>query len=155
MKLTDIITNDLLTGVAISRDERQQLIDGFGELVPDWLLELLSDRNLAGSDFSLDDNSDQSGMGVELRWMTVEQMFDEASNFYPGIVAAKKGYLPFGICLEGSGDPYFLKIGKGHEDTCVVRIPHDAVIEEDIDNSRVEMVAPNLSRFFELSQREQ
>ena len=101
--------------------------------------------------FSLDDESDLSEIGVELKWMTAEQMVDEVNNFYPGIVAIKKGYLPFGVCLEGSGDPYFLRIGKGHDDTPVVRIPHDAVADEEIDESSIEVVTSNLVEFFQKS----
>ena len=114
-------------------DEREQFLSSLGDLVPTWLLELCAERNLAGSAFSLDNESDLSEMGVELRWMTVEQIIDEATNVYPGIAATKRGYLPFGICLEGSGDPYFLKIGEGYDDTSVVRIPHDAVAEGEVD----------------------
>lgn len=148
MKPTEAISNETLTGAPITPDEREKLLGSLVGLVPAWLLDLCTERNLAGSVFSLDDESDLSGMGVELKWMTVEQMIDEATNAYPGIAATKKGYLPFGICLEGSGDPYFLNIGKGHDDTSVVRIPHGAVTEEEIDESRIEIVATNLVDFF-------
>ena len=47
---------------------------------------------MVGSVFSLDDENDISEMGVELKWMTVEQMVDEATNVYPGVVAINKGY---------------------------------------------------------------
>lgn len=151
MKLIESITNDMLTGLPLASDEREKLRGSFGELAPAWLLELCTERNLAGSAFSLDVENDLSEMGVELKWMTAGQMIDEATNIYPGIVAIKKKYLPFGICLEGTGDPYFLKIGKGHDDTPVVRIPHDAVADEEIDESSIEIVASTLVEFFEKS----
>lgn len=146
---SEAIANDSLTGAPITCDELEQLRSSFGGLAPEWLLKLYSERNLLGTTFSLDDESDLSEMGVELKWMTVEQMVDEATNFYPGITAIKKGYLPFGLCLEGSGDPYFLKIGKGHDDTPVVRIPHDTLADGEIDESSIEFVASNLVAFFE------
>lgn len=149
MKPTEAIANEILTGNHLTSGGREQLLGSFGKLVPDWFLNLCTERNLAGSTFSLAEESDLSEMGVELKWMTAEQMVDEATNAYPGIAAIKKGYLPFGSCLEGSGDPYFLKVGKEHNDTPVVRIPHDAIINEEVDESKVEIVAANLVEFFE------
>lgn len=151
MRLIEAITNGMLTGIPLMPDERQKLLNSFGELVPAWFLELCAERNLAGSTFSLDDENDLSKLGVELKWMTAGQIIDEATNAYPGIAAIRKGYLPFGICLEGTGDPYFLKIGKSHDDTSVVRIPHDAAVDGEIDESGVEVVAANLIEFFDKS----
>ena len=152
MDLTDKISNSNLDGTRATRGQLFQLQSTFEHLAPDWYLHLVSNRNMAGSYFSVDEDHDRSGFGVELQWMSAEQMCDEATNCFPGIVAMSLGYLPFGICLEGSGDPYFLKVGGGPEDTSVVRIPHDAVRGEILDETRIELIAKDLAEFFELSQ---
>lgn len=151
MKPNEVVFNQKLRGVFLTSNERDKLLEQFPGTVPAWLLDLCAERNLAGSTFSLDDESDLSGMGVELKWMSAEQMIDETVSFYPGIAAIKKRYLPFGICLEGSGDPYFLKIGKGYYDTPVVRIYHDILVDGDVDESAIDIVALNLVEFFEKS----
>lgn len=146
--------NEVLRGISLTSEGKEQLLNTFGELVPAWFLDLCVERNLAGSTFSIGEENDLSEVGAELKWMTADQMIDEGTNIYPGIAAIKKGYLPFGICLEGSGDPYFLKIGKEYEDTPVVRVPHDAVVDDQIDEACIELVALNLVEFFEKSECE-
>lgn len=148
MKLTDSVKNELLSGSRLTPQDRELLVRSLGELVPPWFLELCADRDLAGTAFSLQEEDDLSGMGVELRWMTAAEMIDEAAHFYPGIVAIKHGFLPFGICLEGSGDPYFLDTRSADDSAPVVRVPHDAASEEGLDVSRVEIVARSLREFF-------
>ena len=152
MNLTDEISNSNLSGTFATQGQLLLLRSTFEELVPDWYLHLVANRSLAGSSFSVSEDHDRSGLGVELQWMSAEQIIDEATNCYPGIVATSIGYLPFGICLEGSGDPYFLKIGSRPEDTLVVRIPHDAVRDENLDETKIELVTANLAEFFERSQ---
>lgn len=78
------------------------------------LLDVWATLPLIGLGFALGDDEDESGMGAELQWMSPSQALDE--SHYPGIAAVQLGYWPFGICLEGSGDPYFLRStdGKAH-----------------------------------------
>ena len=61
----EAITNENLTGISLTSIEREKLIRSFGALAPAWFLELCSERNLAGSVFSLDDEADSSKIGVE------------------------------------------------------------------------------------------
>jgi hypothetical protein len=117
--------------------------------VPSWLLDLLREYPLAGTAFRLSEDQDQSGLGVAMRWLTPPQMISETVETYPAIAAAASGYLPIGMCLKGSGDYYFLKTDSG-DDPPVVRIPHDAVDGEyKLLEDQVEVVAQNLSTFFE------
>lgn len=95
-------------------------------------VQLMQSYPLSGVCFSLDENDDESGMGVDLVWFTAEQMIEEALSAYPGKVVLNLGYLPFAACLVGSGDPYFLKMkGSALKNPTVVRIPHDLVAEDD------------------------
>lgn len=90
-----------------------------GATIPELATRTPRRRRFGGS------TRDPSGLGVEMKWMNPEQMLNEATNLYPGIVAIERGYFPIGPCLEGSGDPYFFQASDG----AVVRIPHDAASE--------------------------
>jgi hypothetical protein len=137
-----------LTGRLVSQGELKTLTDFLGiDLIPQWYLDLLAKFRLIGTEFSLDEDQDLSELGVELRWMSPEETISEARDTFPGILAVQKGYLPVGICLEGSGDPYFLQISQ-NTDPEVVRIPHTSCSEDEFDEEKVEMICSRLSDFF-------
>jgi hypothetical protein len=139
-----------LTGRRITSEERARFGERFRELQNwDWIADMMSRYKLAGTTFVLDEETDLSGLGAEMMWMTPDQMVDEAYEAYPGLPATKLGYIPLGICVLGSGDPYFLKI-KDSLDPALVRIPHDAAAEEDtLQEHRIEPVSPSLSEFLQ------
>jgi len=58
-----------------------------------------------------------------MEWMSAEVQIDEAFNFYPGLIVVEKSFIPVGICLQGSGNPYFLRIED--ENWKIYRILHD------------------------------
>lgn len=149
MNLVELLSSAKLTGGAFSRADSDRLRRALGDLVPDWFCELCERKNLSGMEFSLAEERDLSSFGVELRWLGADDLLMEATELYPGIVAKSKGYFPFGACLEGSGDPYFLDANPNEEAARVVRIPHDAVIGNNLDEKRIEVVAENLQCFFE------
>lgn len=124
------------------------------ELLPDWYVSLLETYRLSGSIFSLDDELDQSEMGVDLKWLTPEQTIDEALNTYPGKSVIELGYLPIGSCLAGSGDPYFLNLRSKSSDPVLVRIPHAAASEGSYPEDEIELVCNTLSDFFEQAEIE-
>ncbi len=90
---------------------------------------------------------DQSGLGVDLTFLTSEQSIDEAENCWPGIGVARDGYIPVASCLCGSGDYYYIKTSDG-EAGPLYRIYHDAVNSEDYDPN--EAVAVVLQSYREL-----
>lgn len=108
-------------------------------------LEILSTLPIVGCSMSVSENDDLSEMGAELQIMTAEEIADEATNFYPGIPALPLGYLPIAKCLEGSGDPYFIKCPQG----TVVRIPHEAVDDDGLLVEDIETVATSLRAMLE------
>jgi hypothetical protein len=112
---------------------------------PKALLDLLQNYPIVGVEVSIGEDDDESGMGAEMRIMDDSEVLSEAFETYPGLVAVPLGYMPFAICLEGSGDPYFIRSSDG----AVVRIPHDAVDEDELDESSIELVAPSLDDLFE------
>ena len=141
----------LLTGEKISEEEAEKLRKAFpSNLVPSWFINLLLKFALQDVRFELDEEDDQSGMGIEFRWMTPDHMIKEAFEYYPGMSVVKLGYLPIGDCMIGSGDPYFLNMKNGSDDPPLVRIPHDFVQEDDsYPEEEIEIVYDSLSSFFE------
>lgn len=116
----------------------------------EWLLRLIRKYPLAGTEWELAPQRDLSGVGASLVVMDLGYMRSEAQDAYPGIAAAREGYWPFGGCLSGSGDPYFVSLAAG-PDGPLCRICHDFV-DADRDtllDGAVEVVAHSLADFFE------
>lgn len=135
-------------GRAVTADEAAELPAALPFALPAWLVNLLRNYPLTESEFSLSEDDDASEMGAEIKWLTPAQMISEATECFPGMAAAPIGYLPVGMCLEGSGDPYFININNG-ENPPPVRIPHEAIDDADaLREEEIEIVSPSLSRFF-------
>ena len=139
-----------MSGRTISQQEADELRKAVQpSLLPVWLVNWLLTYPLVETDFSLTAPEDNSGLGVEMKWLSPSQMISETVEAFPGIAAAVSGYLPIGMCLEGSGDYYFLKTTTG-DDPLLVRVPHDAVDAElRLRENEVEIVAARLSDFLE------
>ncbi len=116
-------------------EKELELID---ENYPNYLLSIIEEIKVIGKEFSLDEEQDESEFGVEMQWMTVEEQLEEAYNVYPGILALPIGYYPIGKCLEGSGDVYF--ISKKDKEPKVFRIPHDAILNDEINESEIDFI---------------
>jgi hypothetical protein len=135
----------------VSHRESDKLKVIFSKFEGNEILNLVCQYPLSGCDFYLPADLDLSGLGVEMRWMNPSEMLSEATESYPGIAALECGYIPIGICLEGSGDPYFAKWnGKGYS---LVRIPHLSVSEDHLlDENSIEVVSENLYDFINKSE---
>lgn len=132
-------------GRALGTREIVALEHRLGVHLPTELAQILTTAQLAGAEFSLDPTEDASGLGVALRWMTPQEMVSEATDVFPGKVAAPLGFIPVGICLEGSGDPYFVRLC----DLALVRIPHEATRGGVLVEASVESVADSVKDFLE------
>lgn len=139
-----------LTGRLITEQETEELKSQVPEsLLPLWLLSLLSAYALVETTFSLTADQDNSELGVEMKWLTPKHMISETIETFPGIAAAPAGYLPVGMCLLGSGDPYFVLTNAG-DDPAIVRIPHDAVDDQQkLRGKLIEVVCHSLSKFLD------
>ncbi|MFO0549912.1 MAG: hypothetical protein U0271_16075 [Polyangiaceae bacterium] len=107
--------------------------------LPRSVRDALTSVSLCGATVTILPEDDLSQLGVDMRILTPQQMRSEALDCYPGIAAISLGYIPLAMCLEGSGDPYFVDA-----DLRVVRIPHDAVDGDSLDAERLELVAKSL-----------
>lgn len=101
-------------------------------MFPDFWIKFILNNGLAGATVEIPEELDQSGLGIELGFLTLEQSIDEATNFWPGIAVAKDGYIPVGSCLCGSGDYYYIR-ATDEAAGPLYRIYHDAVDEEGYD----------------------
>jgi hypothetical protein len=114
-------------------------------------VELLQSFPLSGTGFALSEDHDLSGLGVELQWMTPDQIVDEALDFLPGKIVVNSGYLPVAMCLTGSGDYYYINLDATDPgDPPLVRVPHDGVTSPDAyAKDGIELVSEKLSTFFQ------
>jgi hypothetical protein len=142
------IANELQGAQATDNDIRMLRAKLPAALVPDWLADMLRRYNLAGADFELSEEQDLSRLGAYILWMPPAEMIVEASECEPGMTVVRTGFLPFGTCAVGSGDPYFLDMRQASHDPPVVRVPHDYAGGRSYPLERIELVAPSLSRFF-------
>ena len=137
-----------LKGRALSRAEVEGIEAWFGQALPSRLSEILLALPLVGLEFELDEEEDLSKQGARFRWMTPEGMKSEAIEAYPGVVARRHGYFPVGDCMEGSGDPYFIRLS----DLALVRIPHAAVHsgpDWELDQESIQDVTASIEEFIE------
>ena len=139
-----------LQGNKYSKLNLKLLKDRFKDIlfIPKTIEYIMCNFNLSGACFELEEDDDLSETGVEMQWLTVEDIIIESFEAYPGLVAVRQGYLPIGQCLTGSGDPYFINVFSG-ENPILVRIPHDSVDENTFDQDCVEIISGKLSSFFE------
>lgn len=113
-----------LTGRKATQEELNSIGERFRSI--DWIgdyKELIRTLNIIGASFELSEISDQSGSGVDMEWMSPQEQIDEAFNFYPGLLVVEKSFIPVGSCMNGSGDPYFLRVEDKQWN--IYRILHD------------------------------
>lgn len=123
-------------------------------MFPDYWVRFVSDKGLVGATVEVPEEQEQSGLGVDLKFLTSEQSIDEATNFWPGLAVAKDGYVPIGSCLRGSGDYYYIRATDG-ENGPLYRIYHDAVDEVGYDqNDAIALVLPNYEELLAHVERE-
>jgi hypothetical protein len=97
--------------------------------------EFIERHGLDGASFEIPETVDVSGLGADLQLLTLAQAREEAEDCYAGLAVGADGYVPVGMCLLGSGDPYFIREGDGAGGP-LYRIYHDAVAWDDADVPR-------------------
>lgn len=123
-------------GRKITKEEILMLQAKFRHRFPLSLFDVLSAKEIVGSVFELSEEQDNSGFGVNMHWLTPDEQIEEATEFYPGKVVIDFDYIPIGKCLEGSGDPYFVKSAQNHLQ--IFRVPHEGCL--DFNESNVEYI---------------
>lgn len=141
------IADELPGSTATDEDIRQLRARFPAALVPEWLANALRRYRLAGTNFDLTEAQDLSGLGADVRWLPVKQMIGEACDLEPGFTVVRSGFIPFGGCAIGTGDPFFFDMRGGSQDPPVVRVPHDYAGGETYPLDAIELVSSSLSGF--------
>lgn len=137
-QLYNILNSTSLNGRELLEEEVDFIKEKFTDNgYPKELLDLLRKFPIIGMGFSLSEKDDVSGYGVEMEWMNPLEQYEESFMLYPGMIAFKKGYLPIGKCMEGSGNPYFLDLNNKN---WIVRIIHDCIDEDNLSGDCIEKV---------------
>jgi hypothetical protein len=135
-------------GRPLSASDARRLRETFAALRLDGLFALWAEAPLTGAYVEVAESDDPSGLGVNMQWMTVDEVLDEARNATPGIQAVRLGLLPIGKCMTGSGDYYYVDTNAAEYP--VVRVPHTSVNADTdvLDETMIERVASSLEEFF-------
>ena len=129
-------------GRLLSLEDQLRLTQAFGASSTAHF-SALARMPLCGAHLILDSGADESGLGVDTQVFNASEVLDEAFNVYPGKLAQAHGLVPFGMCLEGSGDPYFVALNDGG----IVRIPHDAARGGELRLAAIERIAESVEAF--------
>lgn len=113
-------------GRTATQEEIELLGNKFGELIPIWFLNLISELPLIKMEIGWQAHEPEDDYdGIEsVEICTPQFMIDESFNAYPGIPILDKGYVCFGIDPRGSGDPYFINFKE--DNPSVYQVYHDA-----------------------------
>lgn len=130
-----------LGGRCMTSEELSSVEGAMGRVLPAELRTTLLSLAWIGLSAELDEDADASGFGVEMRVLTPKKMIAEFTDGEPGKTARGYGYLPIGQCLEGSADPYFVRLSDG----AIVRIPHDVVAGGRLDSDDVDLVVNSIT----------
>lgn len=109
------------------------------------VLRQLAPFRLVGTEHYVDADLDLSGLGADILWLSPIQALSEATEAEPGKSFARRGYVPVGACLNGSGDPYFIDVSVDLDDPKLVRIVHDG---DPNAEDTIETVLMSLSQLF-------
>lgn len=122
-----------------------------------WWLDLLECYPIVRQEFVLPESHRGQGLEQQLYWLSGLSIWDECCSLYPGIAAAKDGYLPIGGCFGGSGNPYYIHVEEG-PDPALYQIFHEGIEDrrdgrgEVLSDDAVGKVAPSLSWFMRHAQ---
>lgn len=117
-------------------------------MIPKFWREFVVENDILGKDIEISEEADMSELGADLKIMTWEQAISESTECHPGIEAAKSGYFPVAMCLEGSGDYYYINVQRGKSGP-LFRIYHDSVVGDELEGSGIEMVLESYVQLLE------
>lgn len=85
---------------------------------------------------------------VDVQWASPSDIMCEAFDAIPGSLIRKSGYVPVGLCPEGSGNPFFTRFES--DNPKLIQVFHDAVGPSgELGPNSQRQIAQSLSTFFE------
>jgi len=121
--------------------------------LPDWYAAMMLNHDLIDIEFEYLECEDE-GMKSSISISNFNTIQSETNEAYPGLDIKSMGYINFGTCLEGSGNPIFINLKENHNPS-VVRLYHDGIIKDGIiDEDGGNKLTDNLSDFFDRAEFE-
>lgn len=115
--------------------------------LPSWYVELLTSASIVGLDFYIEEYKEEelSSIGIS----GFDNILGEMIDCFPGMDVLQWGFINFGACNIGTGDPIFINLKEGINPP-VYRIYHDGETFESgiIEGANAHKIAENLSSFF-------
>ena len=117
-----------------------------GMELPSWYIEMMLNYSLVNVAFEYLEYEEED-ITSDISISDYNTILSEIDEAYPGLEVKSMGYINFGICLQGSGDPIFINL-KENNNPSVIRIFHDGIIENGrIDENGGNKLADKLSEF--------
>ena len=101
-------------------------------MTPKYWLDFITENSLVGKDVDIPEENDASLEGATFSVFDQGDIEEEATEYYPGLIVSKDGYIPVGGHTHGSGDSYFINIQDGPRGP-LYRIYHDVVTDKNYD----------------------
>ena len=131
-------------GKRLDRKQINIIQESMGMKLPNWYVDMMLNHDLTDIMFEyLEYDNEKSGISIS----SYNTILSEINDAYPGLGIKSMGYINFGECLQGSGDPIFINL-KENDNPPVIRVYHDGTIENGIiDKNGGNKLADNLSDF--------
>ena len=134
-------------GANLNQMQLDEIAKSMKMKLPKWYEKLMCESSIINIKFEYQEYEDYKSHISIANFKTIMNEINEA---YPGVAIKELGYVNFGTCLEGSGDPIFINL-KEESNPFVVRVYHDGLFFENgkIDEDSGKILANKLSVFFE------
>ena len=157
MKNLDLVIKDFIKkakntnqiGTNLSQTELDEIAKSMNIELPEWYKKLMHESSIVDIEFDYSEYEDAEGYESSIAISDFEIIMSETNDAYPGCAIKELGYVNFGDCLQGSGDPIFINLKE--ENPKVVRIFHDGGLLENgkFDEDSGNILASDLAVFFE------
>lgn len=128
------------------RQEQVRILQQSTDLVlPDWYTNMVLNYPIFGIELEIYEAEYENKSIIEIS--SFQNLLNESNEAYPGLEARKYGYINFGSCLQGSGDPIFINLTIG-DNPPVVRLYHDDLLKDKtLENGGGHIIANSISEF--------
>ena len=132
-------------GSSLNQEQINTIQKAMDMELPNWYVEMMLNYNLTNIEFTFLEDEYKSDIAIS----DYDTILSEINEAHPGLDIKPMGFVNFGTCLQGSGDPIFINL-KENNNPAVIRIYHDGIIENEIiDENGGNKLADKLSDFFD------
>lgn len=136
-------------GTNLSQLELDEIAKSMNMELPEWYKKIMCECSIVDIEFDYSEYEDSEGYESSIAISDFEIIMSETNDAYPGCAIKELGYVNFGDCLQGSGDPIFINLKE--ENPKVVRIFHDGALLENgiVDEDSGNILASELADFLQ------